>query len=351
MVVLCDGKTQLGRWHMIKLAILGAGRMAQVHAAAIAGTNVNVVAIYDIDKPAAEALAGKLNAQIATSAIDAVSREDVDAVLVVTTSNTHPEMVALAVKYDKPVMCEKPLAPTLDETRACIKTIGPAASKVFLGFNRRFDPGHMALKAAISAGEIGQPEQITITSRDPSPPRAEYIKTSGGLFRDMMIHDFDMARWLLEEEFVSLYASGACLVDPKIGEMGDIDTAMVTMQTASGKQVVIVNSRRASYGYDQRIEVFGSSGMAISDNPRKTGLLRYSKQMSGNPDSLFDFYLDRYADSYCNELSTFLQHVRDGCDMPVNAFDGLQAAYLAEAAQISLSEKRIVFLDQDSALT
>ncbi|MCF6322588.1 MAG: inositol 2-dehydrogenase [Rhizobiaceae bacterium] len=332
---------------MTKLAILGAGRMAKVHATAISTAGIKVATIFDIHKPAAEALAGKLQADVATSAHDAVSRSDVDAVLVVTSNNTHFENIMLAVKAGKSVMCEKPLASTLKESIACVDALGGAAENVFLAFNRRYDANHMALKSSIDAGDIGKAEQITITSRDPSPPPYDYIKTSGGLFRDMMIHDFDMARWLLGEDFVRLNAVGASLVDPKIGELGDIDTAMVTMETASGKQVVILNSRRASYGYDQRIEVFGSTGMAISDNPRKTSLLRYSADMSGNRDILYDFFLDRYAQSFQNELLAFLEHVNNGSPMPVNTLDGLKAACLAEAAETSLFEKRPVNLDDN----
>ena len=157
-------------------------------------------------------------------------------------------------------MCEKPLAPTLSEAQQCVDALGDRAGKVFLAFNRRFDPGHAAVKKAIESGEIGNLEQLTITSRDPYPPPLEYIPKSGGLFRDMMIHDFDMARWMLGEEPTSIHSRGSCLVDPEIGKLGDIDTACVTLVTPSGKQAVILNSRRTAYGFDQRIEAFGSDG-------------------------------------------------------------------------------------------
>jgi len=233
-------------------------------------------------------------------------------------------------------MCEKPLAPTLSDAQHCIDTLGAQASKVFLAFNRRFDGGHAALKRAIELGEIGNLEQVTITSRDPAPPPLDYIPKSGGLFRDMMIHDFDMARWLLGEEPVSLYSRGSCLVDPEIGKLGDIDTACVVLVTSSGKQAVILNSRRAAYGYDQRIEAFGSAGMVISDNPRATGIRRYSSASFGAPDRLFSFYMDRYGDSYRREIETFLSGAAAGTPPPVNAIDGLKTAYLAEAAGASL---------------
>ncbi|MCF6321340.1 MAG: Gfo/Idh/MocA family oxidoreductase [Rhizobiaceae bacterium] len=330
---------------MTKLAILGAGRMAQVHATALIDANIGVAAIFDINRPASEALAKKLQADVAASAREAVSRKDVDGVLIVTSNDTHMENILLATNANKPVMCEKPLAATLQETLACVDALGAAATKVFLAFNRRFDVNHMALKAAINKGEIGDIEQIVITSRDPCPPPLESIKSSGGLFYEMMIHDLDMARWLLGEEFIRLNANGAALVDPAVGKMGDVDTATVSMEAASGRQVVIINSRRASYGYDQRIEVFGSKGMAISQNPRKSSLVRYSQSLSGNPDGLYDFYLDRYADSYRTELLCFVKHVQEGSDMPVNALDGLRAACLADAAKNSSVENRSIKLD------
>src|ERR1700736_3800085 len=171
-------------------------------------------------------------------------------------------------------MCEKPLAPTLSDAQRCINALGAQARNVFLAFNRRFDPSHAALKRAVEAGEIGNLETMTITSRDPAPPPLDYIPKSGGLFRDMMIHDFDMARWLLGEEPVSIYSRGSCLVDPQIGKLGDIDTACVALMTSSGKQAVILNSRRAAYGYDQRNEAFAPDGRVSSDNTEAPNLKR-----------------------------------------------------------------------------
>jgi len=220
-----------------------------------------------------------------------------------------------------------------------------------LAFNRRFDHGHAALKKAVDGGEIGSLEQLTITSRDPAPPPLDYIPKSGGLFRDMMIHDFDMARWILGEEPVSISSGGSCLVDPEIGKLGDIDTACVTLVTQSGKQAVILNSRRAVYGYDQRIEAFGSAGMVISDNPRASSTIRYSGTSFGAPDRIFTFYMDRYGASYRTEIETFLGCVAAGTPLPVNAFDGLRAVYLAEAAGASLRLARTVELKNNCEVT
>ena len=336
---------------MIGIALMGAGRMARVHAKTIAAAGGKLVAVYDVVESAAKSLAADTGASVARSAEEALDRSDVAAVLVVTSSNTHVDLIVKAVQADKAVMCEKPLAPSLAEAQQCIDILGTRAGSVFLAFNRRFDPGHAGVKEAIDRGEIGNLEQLTITSRDPAPPPLDYIPNSGGLFRDMMIHDFDMARWILGEEPISIYSCGSCLVDPQIGKLGDIDTACVTMVTQSGRQAVILNSRRACYGYDQRIEAFGSAGMVVSDNPRATAIKRYSSTSFGAPDRLFTFYMDRYGDSYRREIETFLGGVAAGTLPPVNALDGLRTAYLAEAAGASLRLGRAIELKSNCEVT
>jgi myo-inositol 2-dehydrogenase/D-chiro-inositol 1-dehydrogenase len=336
---------------MIGIALMGAGRMARVHAQAIPAAGGTLVTVYDVVEAAAKSLASDSGASVAHSAEEALHHPDVDAVLVATSSDTHVDLIIQATKAGKAVMCEKPLAPNLSDAQRCVNALGDQASSVFLAFNRRFDPGHAALKKAIDAGEIGNLEQLTITSRDPAPPPLEYIPKSGGLFRDMMIHDFDMARWILGEEPVSIYSRGSCLVEPQIGKLGDIDTACVTMVTASGKQAVILNSRRAVYGYDQRIEAFGSTGMVISDNPRATAVQRYSSTSFGAPDRVFTFYMDRYGHSYRTEIETFLSGVIARTPPPVNAVDGLRTAYLAEAAGVSLRLGQAVELKNNCEVT
>jgi myo-inositol 2-dehydrogenase/D-chiro-inositol 1-dehydrogenase len=336
---------------MIGIALMGAGRMARTHAKAISAAGGRLVTVYDVVESAAKSLAADAGASVAHSAEEAFDRPEVAAVLVVTSSNTHVDLIIKAVQAGKAVMCEKPLAPNLEDARRCIEVLGPKASSVFLAFNRRFDGGHAELKKAIDQGEIGSLEQLTITSRDPAPPPLDYIPNSGGLFRDMMIHDFDMARWMLGEEPVRIYSCGSCLVDPEIGKLGDIDTACVTMVTQSGKQAVILNCRRAVFGYDQRIEAFGSAGMVISDNPRATGVKRYSSTSFGAPDRIFTFYMDRYGDSYRREIETFLGGVAAGTPPPVNAIDGLRATYLADAAGASLRLGRAIELKANCEVT
>jgi myo-inositol 2-dehydrogenase/D-chiro-inositol 1-dehydrogenase len=248
-------------------------------------------------------------------------------------------------------MCEKPLAPTLAEAQQCVDALGDRAGRVFLAFNRRFDPGHAAVKKAIENGEIGNLEQLTITSRDPYPPPLEYVPKSGGLFRDMMIHDFDMARWMLGEEPVSIHSRGSCLVDPEVGKLGDIDTACVTMVTASGKQAVILNSRRTAYGFDQRIEAFGSTGMVMSDNPQATGFRRFSSTSFGAPDRFRAFFMERYGDSYRLEIEAFVNGVAQRQPASVSALDGLRAVYLAEAAGASLRTGQAIELKPNCEIT
>jgi myo-inositol 2-dehydrogenase / D-chiro-inositol 1-dehydrogenase len=335
--------------NLVGVALIGAGRMARVHAHNIGLAGGRLITVFDVVNEAALSLVRETGALAAGNIKEAIYHPDVDAVLVVSSSNTHVECILQAVVAGKPVMCEKPLAPSLTEAQRCVETLGPRARDVFLGFNRRFDPGHAALKQAI--GEIGELEQLTITSRDPHPPPLDYIPHSGGLFRDMMIHDFDMARWILGEEPVSIHSIGSCLVDPEIGKLGDIDTACVTMVTQSSKQAVILNSRRAVYGYDQRIEAFGSTGMLLSDNPTVTNLKRYSSHSGGAPDPMRNFYMDRYGESYRVEVATFLRCAAQGGPPPVNAIDGLQTAYLAEAAGASLRLGRVVELKPNCEVT
>ena len=324
------------------IALLGAGRMAQVHAAAINAAGARVAAIYDPVASAVEALAARTGAQTAKTAAEAMQAVDVDAIVIATSSDTHVELIVEAVKTGKPVLCEKPLAPSLAEARRCIEQIGEeAAKRVFLGFNRRYDRGHASVREAVKAGKIGRLEQLTITSRDPYPPPLEYIPRSGGLFRDMMIHDFDMARFLLGEEPVEVSALASCLVDPEIGKAGDIDTAVVTLRTASGKLAQISNSRRATYGYDQRIEVHGSGGLLRAHNLHATTVERANAQ-GFNSDPVLHFFLERYLPAYRAEMDAFITGVTAGKPLNPSGEDGLKALLLADAAEASMKSGKTV---------
>ena len=330
---------------MTGIAILGAGRMARVHAASIVEAGASIATIYDPVMEAAQALAQETGAVVAQSPEEAMGAANVDAIMIATSSDTHVALLYEAVKTGKPVLCEKPLANSYEDSKAFLATVGEdAARKVFLGFNRRFDRGHAVLREAVKAGQVGRLEQLTITSRDPFPPHLDYIPRSGGLFRDMMIHDFDMARSILDTEIVSVTAHGSSIVDPEIGKLGDVDTASVTMVAADGTLVTILNSRRCVFGYDQRIEAFGATGMVMSDNLRESGFRSFTQEAPGTDAPILEFFMDRYGPSYTEEIKLFIECAKSGSDMPVNAIDGLMAAYLAEAATVSLKQGKTIHL-------
>ena len=325
----------------LSFAILGAGRIGQVHARAVAATaGAKLTAIADPVAKAAEAIRDAYGAEIRT--IDAIeAAKDIDAVVICTPTDTHADLIERFTRAGKAVFCEKPVDLSIERVKACIKVVDSTNGKLMIGFNRRFDPDFRAVKAAIDAGKVGTVEMVTITSRDPGAPPAEYITRSGGIFRDMTIHDFDMARWLLGEEVESVFASASCLVDPAIGKLGDYDSANVILRTASGKQAIITNSRRATYGYDQRIEVHGSKGLAAAQNHGMNRITLADKD--GFHDApLLDFFMTRYIAAYANEISDFVRGVTTGGGFPATGHDGLMALALAEAALKSVAEGRLV---------
>jgi myo-inositol 2-dehydrogenase/D-chiro-inositol 1-dehydrogenase len=313
---------------------------------AIKAAGAKLVTVYDVAESAAAEVASQYGAVAAASLDEAIGHPEVEGVVIATSTPTHVELTLRVVDAGKMALCEKPLAPTYAECVHCIEQLGDRVGKVFLAFNRRFDPGHRGVWDRIAEGQIGAIEQLTITCRDPHPPPLDYIPVSGGLFRDMMIHDLDMVRWFLAEEPVLLYAQGGCIIDPEIGRLGDIDSAMVTMRTASNRLAVIVNSRRAAFGFDQRVEAFGSEGMLISDNLPATGIKRFGGVgQSMALDRWRTFYLERYGDSYRNEIEAFVTCVEQSRDAPVTARDGLFASYLAEAATYSYANNVPVALN------
>ena len=254
------------------IAILGAGRIGRTHARAIgADTRARLVAIADPVEAAAREVASQHGADIRS--IEAIADSaDVDAVAICTPTDTHADLIELFARKGKAVFCEKPIDLDIGRVRDCLRVVEETAATLMVGFNRRFDPDFRAVKAEIDSGRLGDVEMVTIISRDPGAPPADYITRSGGIFRDMTIHDFDVARWLLGEEVETVMAQGSVLTDPQIGALGDYDSANLILRTASGKQAIISNSRRATYGYDQRIEVLGSAGLAAARNRHETGL-------------------------------------------------------------------------------
>jgi len=316
---------------MLRFGLLGAGRIGQIHGRNIAAAaDARLVALADVDKGAAKKLAQATGAEV-REAMDIVKAGDIDALLIGTPTDTHADLIEAGAKVGKAVFCEKPVALASKRVERCIKIVEAAGIPLMIGFNRRFDPNFAALKHRISKGAIGKIEIVTIVSRDPGPPPISYIERSGGLYRDMMIHDFDIARFILDEEPVEVMAYGSSLVDAGIGKAGDVDTALVMMKTASGKLAQISNSRRAAYGYDQRIEVHGSTGMARADN-----ILETTVEIAGKggfaKDPAQNFFLERYASAYRLELAAFVAAVSKGKAPSPSGRDGLQAQRLADAA-------------------
>jgi myo-inositol 2-dehydrogenase/D-chiro-inositol 1-dehydrogenase len=329
---------------MIAVAQFGAGRIGQIHARNVAaGGEARIKYIIDVNRPAAEGLAAAVGAQV-TDADSALADAEIGAVVIATSTDTHADLIEAAARAGKAIFCEKPIDLDLARTKACLKAVAKAAVPLLIGFNRRFDPSFAALKESLDAGRIGKLENLSIISRDPAPPPAGYVARSGGLFRDMMIHDFDMSRWLLGAEPVRVYARGSVLVDPAIGKAGDIDSAVVVLETASGVLCQIVNSRRATFGYDQRIEAFGEKGMLLAGNrdPRSLHLWNDSGMTGEKPHYSF---LERYAEAYQVEMAHFFAFVAGReKSLRVTAYDGLRALEVAEAANQSLKSGQAVEL-------
>ena len=316
---------------MLKVGLLGAGRIGHVHAKAISShPNSKLAAVSDVVKEAAAKLAGEYNAD-ARSNEAIIGDASIDAVLIATSTNTHSDLIEAATKAGKAVLCEKPVDLSLARAQACRKVAGAAGRPVMIGFNRRFDPNFAALKSAADRGEIGKSELLSITSFDPAPPPVSYVQVSGGLFRDMMIHDFDMACWIMGATPESVTAIGTSIVDPSIGKAGDVDTAVVTLRYADGRIAVIKNSRRAAYGYDQRIELLGSEGLLSADNELENTVSKATAigVVSAKPQY---FFLQRYMRAYAAEWAAFVDAVTSARSVPVTLDDGVNALAIAEAA-------------------
>ncbi len=326
---------------MINLALFGAGRIGSIHAAnARLHPAARLVALHDPMAQNADRLAAEVNCKKATP--DEIFADDtIDAVLICSATDTHADLIERAADAGKHVFCEKPIDLSLERVKTCYQRLAGSPIKTMIGFNRRFDPNFRLLRERIDAGDIGAVELVSIISKDPAPPPVDYIEVSGGLFRDMTIHDFDMAGYLLDDEVVSVSAQASCLVDGAIGGAGDVDTAVITLAGASGKLAQISNSRRASFGYDQRIEVHGAGGMLSAGNVNEHTLSAYTEAgvTAAKPQY---FFLERYAAAYRDELDCFLRLVQ-GESIRVPAMqDGLNAMLIAEAANLSLQQARVV---------
>lgn len=326
---------------MLRTGLLGAGRIGAVHARTIAAHPGSVLtAVADVHAPNAEKLAAAYGCAVRGND-EILADPEIDAVLIATSTDTHADLIEAAARAGKAILCEKPVDLSLERARDCQKVV--ADHPVMIGFNRRFDPGFAALKTALAAGEIGKAELLSITSFDPAPPPVDYIKVSGGLFRDMMIHDFDMANFMMGEAPVSISATASAIVDPAIGAAGDVDTAVVTMTYADGRIAVIKNSRRAVYGYDQRLEVLGAKGLLQAQNMLENNVVKSTVDgVSGAKPTYF--FLERYMPAYAAEWAAFVQAVTDGTPYPVDLADGVTALAMAEAAGRSQASGRPVAL-------
>ncbi len=335
---------------MVGVALFGAGRIGRLHARNLVGhPRARLLAVYDVVEDAKREVAAETGARPAASVEEAMGVPGVEAVVIATSTDTHVDLIVKAVEAGKAVFCEKPIDLDLARVAACWRAIAPLEPLVQIGFNRRFDPSFAELKARLARGELGRLWQLIITSRDPDLPPRPYLERSGGLFRDMTIHDFDLARFLLPEEPVEVAAVAGALVEPGLQSLGDHDTAMVLLRTAGGIQVCITNCRRAAYGYDQRVEAMGERGALLVGNPRPHTVERWDAAATEARATLMPFFLERYAESYRLELDAFLRAVERREPVPVGFADGWRALLLAQAAYEALARGGWVRVEEVAA--
>jgi myo-inositol 2-dehydrogenase / D-chiro-inositol 1-dehydrogenase len=325
------------------VGVIGVGRIGRLHAALLARRipGTALAAVHDADAAAARAVGADLGAATPETIEDLLATPSVDAVAICSSTETHVDLMVAAARAGKAVFCEKPLSLDLSELDRALAAVEEAGVPFQIGFNRRFDPAHQSVRDAVASGAVGEPQLVRISSRDPAPPPLDYVRASGGLFLDMTIHDFDMARYLTGSEVVEVFARGARRIAPHFAEAGDVDTALVTLVHENGCLTAIDNSRQAVYGYDQRVEVFGSLGMAASENPlAHTSLVRTAEGTQTAP--LPHFFLERYETSYVREWESFAAAVRDGVPPAVTAADARAPLVMGLAAWRSLNEGRPV---------
>jgi len=332
----------------LKIGVIGAGRIGKVHAATLVQNvpQAEVIAIADVNIESASELAQKFGIGLVTADYkEIIGNPDVEAVVICSPTDTHAQYIIEAAQAGKHIFCEKPVDLTLAKIQQAIDAVEKAGVKLMVGFNRRFDPNFMKVKQMVLEGKIGDPHILKITSRDPAPPPAQYSAVSGGMFLDMTIHDFDMARYIVGSEVTEVFTKATVLVDPEIGKAGDIDTAIITLTFANGAIGVIDNSRKAVYGYDQRVEIFGSKGMVNADNNFPENH-RYFAGDGVHGSLPLNFFMDRYLEAYANEMKLFCDAVANGTELPVSGHDGLMSVAIALAAKKSHLEKRTVKLSE-----
>jgi len=321
----------------LRIAVAGVGRIGRMHATIVAQRTPGacLAAVFDVAQDLAQDVASSLGVDSASSIDELINSDDVDAIAICTSTDTHVDIAVQAAAAGKAIFCEKPISMSLAEVDRCLTAVDSAGVAFMVGFNRRFDPSHKAVRDAVADGRVGEVRLAHIISRDPAPPPISYIKVSGGMFIDMTIHDFDMARYVVGSPVVRVMAQGAVRVDPAIGEAGDVDTAVTVLTHANGVITTIDNCRQASYGYDQRVEVFGSLGSASSQNLRKNST-EILTAAGGGTEVLPDFFIERYEAAYLLEWQAFVSYVRDGGPSPVPGEAGRAALVLGEAAWASV---------------
>jgi myo-inositol 2-dehydrogenase/D-chiro-inositol 1-dehydrogenase len=332
-----------GRQAPVRVGLLGAGRIGRLHAELLSGhvEGAALAAVCDADPATAAEVAKRLRVPSVESATELYGLTDVDAIAICTSTDTHADAIVAAAPSGKPIFCEKPVALDLDEIDRALAAVDESGVLFQVGFNRRFDPAHASVREAVASGAVGDVHLVRISSRDPAPPPLDYARTSGGLFLDMTIHDFDMARFVTGSDVVEVYARGGVRITPELTELGDIDTAVATLMHESGALTVIDNSRRAVYGFDQRVEAFGSRGMAASENPlAHSGVVRTAEGTRAA--SLPYFFVERYLPSYVAQWRAFADAVRSGGSSPVTGADGRAPLAIGLAAGRSLREQRPV---------
>lgn len=338
----------MGTNRKINIAVIGAGRIGKLHSEHLASmiAGAELTAIADIDLEAAQETAARFNVPMVVSDYhEILNNPDIEAVVICSPTNTHAQIIQEAAAAGKHIFCEKPIDHDLSKVDQALKAVEKEGVKLMVGFNRRFDPNFRKVREMIAQGKIGAPHILHIISRDPAPPSMEYLKVSGGIFLDMTIHDFDMARYLMASEVDEIYVVGAARVDPKIGEIGDLDTVIITLRFANGAIGTIDNNRKAVYGYDQRVEVFGSKGMVAACNPTLDTHV-YSNQEGIHSALPLHFFLERYSTSYVIEMREFIECVQNNTPPPISGMDGRIPIVMGLAAKKSYQENRPVQLSE-----
>jgi myo-inositol 2-dehydrogenase/D-chiro-inositol 1-dehydrogenase len=328
---------------------MGAGRIAKMHAEIInAHPECNLKYIYDVNKDFSFELANKYGSIATETSEDALTSSDIDAVLIASATPTHIEFITKASKSGKAVFCEKPIDLDIAKVNNCLKEIKDIKTPIQIGFNRRFDNSHRKLQEARKSNEIGQLELIVITSRDPEPPGIDYLKAAGGFFRDTTIHDFDLSRFILgDDPIIQVSAFASTLISEEAREVGDHDTAMFILKSKSGVLIHINNSRRAVYGYDQRVEIFGSNGMMISGNQSPTSVEKFTNSHTKANDPIHYFFIERYAQAYKDQFNDFVQTVKSKSKASVSFEDGRNALIIANAAYESYNSGKVVNINYE----